>query len=330
MKRLVCSLLVASMTLTGCRSRRPPPIEEEAPTAPVSRLPARDTYPKSLAFDPPDVTGQQETPDHPWLKCYTRPRSSNLTLEIWCNSKYDNQQILAGTTTSDAEITARIQHPEQSDPLPHVSMLPMLGEAKTPGTKKDYDGKMVPETFEWRQELQPNVDFKVDFGESLPPLTVALAKGKYFTGEPTGWDELMAEPVLKFGDDEAAPPAGQPHSALVSYGPYLFVLGPAKILREADWVAFSKQLPLRDAAKKCGGYKEIQAKAGDPSRSFDLQLEDLEVVLRERHSGKELAKQTFAAKKECPYGTTDGVAKSTVGQNEVVKWVTAQLKGSAN
>src|SRR5262249_38929839 len=97
--------------------------------------------------------------------------------------------------------------------------------------------------------------------------------------------------------------AGGTHAIAFCGSDLMELIGDGALLRDIDWVALVKALPARPAGKTCDYVAPDGSKHSGP-----LSLQDQEVRILERTTGKLVDKKDFEASKVCP-GVT---AKSLV------------------
>ncbi|MFO0675860.1 MAG: hypothetical protein U0169_04960 [Polyangiaceae bacterium] len=172
------------------------------------------------------------------------------------------------------------------------------------------------EALDYRTRMPVGVPAVLTFangvGASIPLPNVALSYGI-----KSALTAARNRPVT-FGKSDEAAPAATEHS-IAWLGTSEEVLGPAKTLRQVDWVATQENAPAR-TGKMCPGYK-ITGKSGTETKDLQQQLQDWEVVVFDRKTTNVVAKKVFEASKDCPMMAFQGVAKSYPNTAEVKGWL---------
>lgn len=96
------------------------------------------------------------------------------------------------------------------------------------------------------------------------------------------------------------------------------VLGPAKTLKEVDWVAVSENLPPRKG-KTCSGYKKD--KGDTRTSSYQLEMVDQRLSVYEVATSKLVEAKDFKASETCPMMTFNGAAKSYPPAADPKRWL---------
>jgi hypothetical protein len=99
------------------------------------------------------------------------------------------------------------------------------------------------------------------------------------------------------------------------------VSGPAKTLKDIDWVATSENLPPRKG-RVCTGYTKSGTEKG-PERSYVLLMVDQKVSVYEVATSKLVEAKEFKAPDTCPMMTFGGEAKSYAVSAEQHAWLRA-------
>ncbi len=278
-------------------------------------------------------TGYTDEPprvDRPWGWCKARDTNGRVTIVCGKSSRTRDLAIQGSVKGGTARIgkgneLALDVLPGLLDALGDVAVPPLYGtyekapadltaDYQTKGLTMRFDPKVTFEIEHDRVKTSGTIEPKelplVDvIRPRLDDLRSAAARGLLFSGESA---------------DDA--PRAKDHSVLVlrsSYG--AFVLGNAKQLRDADWVAV-EDAELVDSGKTCGGYY-----GADRTKSLDLPLwiTKSKVTLRERRSGRELAEKSFESPKRCPTGfdmVTERRVRSYVERDALFRWLKTEMK----
>jgi hypothetical protein len=177
-----------------------------------------------------------------------------------------------------------------------------------PADALDYQKKIDP-----KASVQITFPDKVKISSALPPVAVKFGLEEALKNLKNG------TPVL-FGNEPDTNPAA--HTILWPYANTIDdegLFGPAKTMRDVDWIASEEELPLRTGGKKCSGYKASD-EAG-PGKTLDLSLQDWNVHIIERKTGKVIDTKKFEADGTCPLSAFGDVATSTPGWDAVKAWI---------
>ncbi|MCA9705496.1 MAG: hypothetical protein KDK70_06600, partial [Myxococcales bacterium] len=200
----------------------------------------------------------------------------------------------AGTELSLGAQTATVGDDRRAEL--RVPLGPELGRL-SPAKALSYDLKLAPEG---------ELSLKFPDGKSVSGKLSAVE----IRGVKAAFEGVAQGRPLDLGED----PEGHATYFEAYFGsmPENCIVGEASTLAHLDRVAIKKELPPRPADKTC------KAQSGGKG---ELSMEDWEVTVYDRTTGKEIGKQTFAAKKKCPLTWLDDKAISRPETGPIERWL---------
>jgi hypothetical protein len=162
----------------------------------------------------------------------------------------------------------------------------------------------------------------------LPPVGIIPAMDRIL--------KTVADHPLLFANEPGAPPAEHTILWIETWAKDSAVIGPARVMRDVDWIAFATALPARRSAKTCSAY--MDAHGGPGKQAYPFVMVDDDVAIYERTTSKVIARTTFAAPEQCPqlfrkfYGDdyigitsrTSDTVMSTPAREPIKEWLRAQ------
>jgi hypothetical protein len=298
--------LVASMAVVGCNEAASSDVPADA-----KAKGGDESSSKEKEKSPPPKTPEG-------VKLSFEAGKSGASTKI----KIDNTQASGDIGCFSLECTVRItklpegtkvkvgEHEGTADAR-SVSVPMDIAEAVGNGAPKDvlaYD-----KTLDTKVTVEITFPDGVKISGTVPPVTVKYAVEKEMQ------KLLNGTPVLFGKEAEAAPAQHTIFFPGVGSQPLEGVLGPAKTMKEIDWVAVEQKLPERSADKKCSGYRAT-GETG-PGKDANLFLVDSEVRLVERKTGKVLDTKKFEAKGGCPMFASGDKATQYVARDAIMAWL---------
>ncbi len=101
-------------------------------------------------------------------------------------------------------------------------------------------------------------------------------------------------------------------------GPEHSIIGEGRLAREVDWVIREHWEPTGDS-RRCGGYSTVPGLPGNTH--IDIAMNESVLVVTDRRTGGEVARERFAASRRCPgaaFAGGDGVGSD---RRAMVRWV---------
>lgn len=284
---LVGILAWTSLALGACR-RRPPPMDD-GPSQVASTTGA------SVTVDPPKTTPKGEWTSYGSLKFTNYERGLISVMYKLDRAEVTFSGFPKGTKVMVGEKAATLedfQHTVTVD----------IGAAYG-----DLDAKMAFEreiVVRPKQKLTITFSNGVTFEDSLPRVPQPDTN-KVLAG--------ATEHSVQLGDE------GEKRGGLRSVA-FLDtsrgeVVGPAKTLREVDWVAVRQNQAARPG-KSCSYQRtDLQAVA------YRLDMVDQTVTVHDRHTGQRVHQKTFKAREQCPTIAVGGHAESYPSYDEMKAWL---------
>lgn len=334
--------LAGAVALGGCRggAERKPDAEPSA-QAPARPAPTELPEIQLVAGDENGVrTGSDKCEAKVWrggveVACYSPEES---TLEV--TAKGQAAQSGKGRRSDFVRVSASLV-PAVLEALGDVAV--PAPEAR-PGKPKGFVTLGDDRTA--KIELDPGVTFKLSHRWTVLPGSVAPFEMPLDDALREVLPEIrkLADKPLLFPGEKADDSAPSAHSILYLWGKSAYsvvlrqeqmlsaarVVGPAKVVREADWVALQESA-FSDAGKACGGYQVANGPDKGQKKELPLWVEKSTVVVRERRTAKEIARHDFEAPVKCPTGydfTQDEKARSDVDATAVDAWLQKTLSGA--
>lgn len=166
----------------------------------------------------------------------------------------------------------------------------------------------------FRYKLDPGIKITFKFPGDVT-LDVNAPKVSVSFGVKRALGKVQDHPVL-FGKESEAKPA---QHTILYLGSTVEVFGPATTMLDVDRVAVRDRLPVRQG-KMCHGYKDVGAK-GTKKRSLPMQMQDEEIIIYARRTGKEIARKKFSASTRCPMFASGGKATTYPDSRAVKRWL---------
>jgi hypothetical protein len=190
-----------------------------------------------------------------------------------------------------------------------------LGEAI--GAAKPIDALTYDKKIDPKAKVVVTFPDDVKIESQVPPVAVKFGLESFLE------ESLKNGTPVLFGKESDAAPAVHTTMNLVG-GAELDsgeIMGPAKTMHEVDRVALEESSGApRDAKKKCGGYTKLGDNGG-PAIEVSLMLQDWNVKLVERKTGKVIEEKKFEAPATCPYTAQGDTATSYPDSEAVKSWL---------
>jgi len=174
-------------------------------------------------------------------------------------------------------------------------------------TRVDLEERIVnlptKDAFDPKFKLDPNVVIEVVFSPTAKVTLNAPARVVAF-GLSDMYKKAADTPLTFLGEE----PPKEHTIANVILTPE--AIGPAKTLKDIDWVALGENQPPRKG-KTCTGYtSSSKGKEKGPEKSYPLELIDRKVSVYEVATSKRVESKLFPADERCPMLAFSGAAKS--------------------
>jgi hypothetical protein len=286
MRAVACAVLMLCVSATGCCKRR----SSEGPKPEESAGAAAMTAPPTPVWTEHDLKFKEIGASCHFLV-------SKLDYTVSCRKLPSGTHVLLGEKDEAVDSGGSLH--ATVDLGPKIATL-------SPKDATDF-----------RFKLDPGIamTFRFPGGVELPVQAPALP---VWFGIKDALGKVQDGPV-PFGKEAAAPPAQ--HTVLY-LGISADTLGPAATMGEVDRVAVTSDLTPRKG-KMCTGYRDVGSKGG-ATRSAQLELQDREVAIYERATGKQLAKKKFEAIARCPLIASGGTARSYPDSEAIKRWLREQ------
>ncbi len=207
--------------------------------------------------------------------------------------------------------------------VPENAKVLLAGKTFTPGSGGIVDAKIdlsdkiatisPKEAFDTSFKFDPKFKIEVEFGPNAkvsfdaPPVPLWIGLADYYK-------DAADSPVAL-----AKPSPGAEHTVVSLLSTVPEALGPAKTLKDIDWVAVGENLAPR-SGKTCSGYKKTGDDKG-PEKSFIVELVDRKVTVFDAATSKVIDSKEFKANNECPMMAFGGNARAYASSDEQKSWL---------